>query len=298
LIVGETFMSFDAWVTVAVVVGLFTALVCTGISTDLLLLAALTALFALGVVDLKDALTGFANEGVLTVGVLYVVVAGVQESGGIGLFAPYWLGRPKNRRAAQLRLMSATALVSAFVNNTAVAMLLPAVSDWAKKLRISPSKLMIPLSYAAIFGGICTLIGTSTNLVVSGLLLSYAKEHSLAGLASGLSMFEISKIGLPLAAAGIVFVTFLNRFLLPERKPPLDQLSDPREYTVEMLVEENSPLAGLSADRRSARYSLPHHRCAPDTVDLAFRGLNHCSQSIESRRAASTINAMEARGDN
>jgi Na+/H+ antiporter NhaD/arsenite permease-like protein len=152
LIVDETFMSFDSSVTVAVVVGLFSALVCTGISTDLLLLAALTVLFALGVVDLKDALTGFSNEGVLTVGVLYIVVAGVQESGGIGLFAPYLFGRPKNLRAAQLRMMSATALVSAFLNNTAVvAMLLPAVSDWAKKLRISPSKLMIPLSYAAIY---------------------------------------------------------------------------------------------------------------------------------------------------
>ncbi len=249
-------MSFDAWVTVAIVVGLFSALVCTGISTDLLLLAALTVLFVLGVVDLKDALTGFSNEGVLTVGVLYVVVAGVQESGGIALFAPYLFGRPKSLGAAQLRMMSATALVSAFLNNTAVvAMLLPAVSDWAKKLRISPSKLMIPLSYAAIFGGVCTLIGTSTNLVVSGLLLAYTKDHSSAGSGSALSMFEITKIGLPLAAAGIVFVTFLNRFLLPERKPPLGQLSDdPREYTVEMLVEENSPLAGQTIEGAGLRH--------------------------------------------
>jgi di/tricarboxylate transporter len=153
-------------------------------------------------------------------------------------------------------MMSATALVSAFLNNTAVvAMLLPAVSDWTKKLRISPSKLMIPLSYAAIFGGVCTLIGTSTNLVVSGLLLAYTKDHSLAGSGSGLSMFEITKIGLPLAAAGIVFVTFLNRFLLPERKPPLGQLSDdPREYTVEMLVEENSPLAGQTIEGAGLRH--------------------------------------------
>jgi len=248
-------MSFDAWVTAAIVAGLFAALACTEISTDLLLLAALTALFALGVVDLKDALTGFSNEGVLTVGVLYVVVAGVEESGGIALFAPYLFGRPKSLRAAQLRMMSATALVSAFLNNTAVvAMLLPAVSDWAKKLRISPSKLMIPLSYAAIFGGICTLIGTSTNLVVSGLLLTYAKEHSLAGFGSGLSMFEITKIGLPLAAVGIIFITFMNRRLLPERKPPLDQLNDPREYTVEMVVEENSPLEGQTVEGAGLRH--------------------------------------------
>jgi di/tricarboxylate transporter len=133
-------------------------------------------------------------------------------------------------------------------------MLLPAVSDWAKKLRLSPSKLMIPLSYAAIFGGICTLIGTSTNLVVNGLLLSYARERGLAEFAGGIAMFEITKIGLPAAAAGILFVVLSHRYLLKERKPPMDQLSDPREYTVEMLVEPGSPLVGQTIEAAGLRH--------------------------------------------
>ena len=248
-------MSFDAWVTVVVLVALFATLGFTNISTDLVLLAALTLLFSFGVIDMKDALSGFSNEGVITVGVLYVVVAGLQESGGLGLFAPHLFGRPKTLGRAQLRMMIAAASMSAFLNNTAVvAMMLPAVLDWAKKLRLSASKLMIPLSYAAIFGGICTLIGTSTNIVVNGLLLTYARDHLMAGFTSGLGMFEITKIGLPLAAAGIVSVAVASRFLLPERKPPMEQLSDPREYTVEMLVEDGSPLVGQTIEEAGLRH--------------------------------------------
>lgn len=248
-------MSFDAWVTVTVLTALFAALAFSRAPTDLLILGALTLLFVFGVIGIQDALSGFSNEGMITVAVLYVVVAGLQESGGLGLFAPYLFGRPKTLGGAQLRMMSAAASVSAFLNNTAVvAMLLPAVSDWAKKLRLSPSKLMIPLSYAAIFGGICTLIGTSTNLVVNGLLLSYARERGLAEFAGGIAMFEITKIGLPAAAVGILFVVLSQRYLLKERKPPMDQLSDPREYTVEMLVEPGSPLVGQTIEAAGLRH--------------------------------------------
>ncbi|MGH7845750.1 MAG: SLC13 family permease [Candidatus Binatia bacterium] len=248
-------MSFDAWVTVIVLIALFGTLGFTSVSTDLALLAGLTLLFTFGVIDMKDALSGFSNEGVITVGVLYVVVAGLQESGGLGIFAPYLLGRPKTLWGAQLRMMAATGSASAFLNNTAVvAMVLPAVSDWAKKLRLSPAKLMIPLSYAAIFGGICTLIGTSTNIVVNGLVLTYARDYGVSELASGLAMFEITKIGLPLGIAGIVSVACLGRFLLPERRPPMEQLSDPREYTVEMVVESGSPLVGKTIEDAGLRH--------------------------------------------
>ena len=248
-------MSFDAWVTMTILAALFAALAFTHASTDLLILGALTLLFVAGVIGIQDALSGFSNEGMITVAVLYVVVAGLQESGGLGLFAPYLFGRPKTLGGAQLRMMSAAASVSAFLNNTAVvAMLLPAVSDWAKKLRLSPSRLMIPLSYAAIFGGICTLIGTSTNLVVNGLLLAYARERGLAEFTGGIPMFEITKIGLPAAVAGILFVVLFSRYLLHERKPPMDQLSDPREYTVEMLVEPASPLVGQTIEAAGLRH--------------------------------------------
>jgi di/tricarboxylate transporter len=248
-------MSFDAGVTIIVLVSLFATLAFTNLSTDLVLMAALTLLFAVGVIDMKDALSGFSNEGVITVGVLYVVVAGLQESGGLALFAPHLFGRPKSLGRAQLRMMIAAASFSAFLNNTAVvAMMLPAVSDWAKKFRLPPSKLMIPLSYAAIFGGICTLIGTSTNIIVNGLMLTYARDHLLPEFTSGLAMFEITKIGVPLALAGIVSVVLSSRFLLPKREPPIGQFSDPREYTVEMLVEAGSPLSGKTIEEAGLRH--------------------------------------------
>jgi di/tricarboxylate transporter len=138
---------------------------------------------------------------------------------------------------------------SAFMNNTPlVAMLIPAVNDLARTNRISVSKLMIPLSYAAILGGTCTLIGTSTNLVVQGMLVK-AK-----GLDAELGMFDITWVGLPVAIVGGIYVVFASRFLLPDRKPALSTQSDPREYTVEMHVPPDSPLAGKSIENAGLRH--------------------------------------------
>jgi di/tricarboxylate transporter len=144
---------------------------------------------------------------------------------------------------AQLRLMLPVMVVSAFINNTpVVAAFIPIVSDWTRKLRMSPSKLMLPLSYAAIFGGTCTLIGTSTNLVVNGLLIEDPTQR-------GLAFFEIAWVGVPVAVVGVVFVLASSRWLLPARVPPVGELSDPREYTVEMLVTPGSPLAGKTIEQ-------------------------------------------------
>jgi di/tricarboxylate transporter len=126
-------------------------------------------------------------------------------------------------------------------------MFIPAVSDWCRKLRISPSKLMIPLSYASIFGGICTLIGTSTNLVVSGLLVN-ATDHP------GLGLFDITAVGLPCAIAGLVFLFLGQRWLLPDRKPVMGYEDDARQYTLEMVVAPRSPLAGKSVEQAGLRH--------------------------------------------
>jgi di/tricarboxylate transporter len=138
--------------------------------------------------------------------------------------------------------------LSAFLNNTpVVALFIPVVNDWCGKLRISPSKLMIPLSYGAIFGGICTLIGTSTNLVVNGLLVANT-DHP------GLGLLDITWIGLPCAIAGTVFLLVTHRWLLPERKPVLDESDDLRQYTVEVTVPPGSPLAGKSVEKAGLRH--------------------------------------------
>jgi di/tricarboxylate transporter len=134
------------------------------------------------------------------------------------------------------------------MNNTPlVAMMIPAVADWARRFRISPSKLMIPLSYAAILGGTCTLIGTSTNLVVNGLLLSNTDY-------AGVKMFDLIWIGVPTAIIGIIYTMITSRFLLPARQPAVSSLSDFKEYSVQMTVDPNGPLVKRSVEQAGLRH--------------------------------------------
>jgi di/tricarboxylate transporter len=231
-------MPFDAWLTVIVTLVCLGTLAFTRLGADITLMAGLTVLLLFKVITPQAAFSGFANEGVLSIAVLYVVAAGLRDTGAINTLIGLLFGRPRSVHSAQLRMMLPVTFMSAFLNNTPiVATFLPAVSDWAKRQRISISKLMIPLSYAAIFGGSCTLIGTSTNLVVDGLLKSQAH-------AAGFGFFELAWIGIPCAVAGILYVLIASHWLLPERRPVMAQLDNPREYTVEMLVESGSPLVG------------------------------------------------------
>ena len=162
-------MLFATWFTWLVTLACIGVLAFTRLGPDLVLVAGLTFLLLFGVVSPVQAFGGLANEAVLTVAVLYVVAAGLRNTGAIDTLIRGIFGRPRTVLSAQLRMMLPVAAISSFVNNTpVVAAFLPAVSDWAKRQRISSSKLMIPLSYASIFGGTCTLIGTSTNLVEIG----------------------------------------------------------------------------------------------------------------------------------
>ncbi len=240
-------MAWEAWFTLLVVLLSFGLLAFKGHAPDVILLGALTTLLVSGVLTPEEALAGLSNEGMVTVGVLYVVVSGLRETGSIAWIAQHLLGRPKSLPEAQFKVMAPVAALSAFLNNTpVVAIFIPALRDWAKRNRLSVSKLMIPLSYAAIAGGTCTLIGTSTNLVVNGLLI---EETELPGL----GMFDLAWIGLPLVAGVILFVLGTSRWLLKERVPVISQFADVREYTVEMVVEPNSPLSGKSIEEAGLR---------------------------------------------
>ncbi|MGD8380016.1 MAG: SLC13 family permease [Gammaproteobacteria bacterium] len=241
-------MPVDAWIATAVTVGCLILLIATEVGADLILLAGLTLLLALGVVTPQQALAGFSNEGMLAVAALFVVAAGLRETGALGFIVSHLFGRPQSTRAAQLRLMVPVTVLSAFLNNTpVVASFLPAVLDWAKKQRISPSRLMMPLSFAAILGGTTTIIGTSTNLVVNGLLVTEPGQR-------GLGFFELAWVGIPITLVGLVYVLAANRWLLPERIPPMEQLRNAREYTVEMLVDEPSPLDGMTIEEAGLRH--------------------------------------------
>ncbi len=240
-------MSFDAWTTIAVLAAVLAVLATTNVAADLAMLGGLTLLMVLGVVSPKEALAGMAEPAMITVAALFIVAAGIRETGALHLVTERVFGRPRSVLRAQLRMMVPVASLSAFMNNTPlVAMLLPVVSEWAKKTAISPSKLLIPLSYSTILGGLSTKIGTSTNVIVSGLMLTQ--------LGRPMEMFELSSIGVPAAVAGILYMAAASRFLLPDRKPALNQLQDPRAYTVEMMVEPRSSLEGKSIEEAGLRH--------------------------------------------
>jgi len=242
-------MSPEAWTTLATLVAMMVVSCCTRIATHLVMLAGLSLLLTLGVIGEHDFLAGLANPGMITVGVLFAVVAGVRETGAMNWVAQPLLGRPCSTISAQLRIAAPVAVLSAFVNNTPlVAVMLPVVHDWAAKYRISVSKLLMPLTYASILGGGCTLIGTSTILIIDGLVISeLGTEH-------GLGMFEIGKVGLVCAVVGLVYLLTLGRWLIPNRRPVISTGDDPREYVVEMLVPEGSPLAGKTIEEAGLRH--------------------------------------------
>ena len=242
-------MGLESAVTLTVIALLLGLLVCTRLSPHLVLLGGATLLFTLGIISEEDLLSGFANPGMITVAVLFALVTGLRETAAMHWIAEPLLGRPRSLGAAQARVMGPVAVLSAFVNNTPlVAAMLPVLSDWSRKQGISLSKLLIPLSFASILGGACTLIGTSTILVVNGLVLSEL------GADKGLGMFDITVVTLPCAVVGVAFLFLFSSRLLPDRRPVLSQQDDVREYTVEMLVSEGSHLSGKSIEEAGLRH--------------------------------------------
>lgn len=218
-----------------------------GRAPDIALLCGLVVVMLAGVIDAGTAIRGFGNEGLLTVAALFVVAAGMQNTGTIRWLASLLLRSGSGIRSTLANLCIPTAFVSAFLNNTPiVAVLTPATIDFAKRQRYSPSKLLMPLCFATTLGGTLTLIGTSTNLVVAGLVesaINTAGPDKLNGL-HAIGFFEITPIGLPLAIIGIAYLIFAAPKLLPQRIPVIEPLSDPRQYTARLEVAAGGPLDG------------------------------------------------------
>lgn len=249
-------MTWESWVTIAVVVLIIIGLMRNVAGPDVILLGGLTLLMTLASIFQTDllpsparAVAGFGNDGLITVAVLYVVTAGLTQTGAMALIVQPLLGRPRSLASAQVRMMLPVAGLSAFLNNTPiVAMFMPVVNDWAKKYNLTASRLFIPLSYAAIVGGTCTLIGTSTNLVVYGMLGDDTRDR--------VGMFTIAWIGVPVALMVMTYILLFSKKLLPDRKTPRVEIEDPRHYTVEMMVEPNSAVADKTIEEAGLR-NLP-----------------------------------------
>lgn len=223
---------------------------------DLLMCAAAALLAAAGVVAPAQALSGFANEGTITVAALFVVAAALRETAALDRFGGV-LGTLHTERQALRRMSWAVTGLSAFLNNTAVvAMLLPGVVSWCRRNGVSPSRLLLPLSFLTVLGGTCTLIGTSTNLVVDG-LMHRAARSAVGGDAAafrGIGIFEVTPVGVALAAVGAVYLMTLGRRLLPDRRAVADRhASESREYLVNMRLEQGAPLVGKTVERAGLR---------------------------------------------
>ncbi len=232
------FLGFDlhAWITIVTVFVMFSTLLLTKLRTDLVFLCAIAILFVTGVLDAKEAFSGFSSASVVVVGVLFIVVTGLTYTGVLQWIVKHLLGQPDSYSKAVVRLMLPVAALSSFLSNTTVVSLfVRIVKMWSHKLGVSPSKLLIPLSYASGMGGVCTLIGTPPNLIISGL---YADNTG-----QSMNIFATAVPGLFCLFVGVLSVIAMRR-MLPVRKAPESAFESTSEYTVELQVPSDNPYIG------------------------------------------------------
>ncbi|MBP5514121.1 MAG: anion permease [Bacteroidaceae bacterium] len=225
-------MSFQIVFVALVLVFMLIALMREYLRPGLILFTAVVLLLCAGIINPEEAIKGFSNKGMITVALLYLVSEGVRKSGILERIMFRVL--PKKNvtiTRANLRFFPLVSLISAFFNNTPVVVIFaPMIKNWARKMKLPPTKFLIPLSYATIIGGICTLIGTTTNLVLHGMLLQEHKDEMKAvangagegillryGI-DGMHMFELSKVGIIIAVVGLIYLIFFSRHLLPNQR--------------------------------------------------------------------------------
>jgi di/tricarboxylate transporter len=263
------------FVTATVVVMVVWLLATERVTPALAVLGGTILLMVAGVTTPFQAFAGFSNPAPITVAALYIVARAVEKTGALQPMLAGVLGRGTGGRRSLLKVLAPTAGASAFLNNTPiVAMLAPQVADWAERRSQPVSWYLMPISFAAILGGTVTVIGTSTNLVVSGLL----EAHGQAPI----GMFEISPVGLPLAIIGVLALTLLAPLLLPDRRGVRQQFGEElREFVVDMIVEPAGPIHGRSVEAAGLRHLqgvyLVHiqrngETIAPATPDTVLRG--------------------------
>lgn len=239
-------MGIEAWVTLATVVVLVTLLAREAVQPAIGVLVATILLLILGVIDSDQAFAGFSNEAPIIVAALLVFARAADVSGLLQLAFDRFIGHGPPPRGLLARLLFPLTLASGFLNNTTiVAMTIPAVVDLCNRKGLSPSRFLLPISYAAVLGGVITTIGTSTNLTVSGLM----RESGLEPL----GLFELTPVGLPIALVGTLVLTILAGRLLPERTADRDEATGARDYSVRMVVQRDGPMVGRTVEQAGLR---------------------------------------------
>ncbi len=263
---------------VAVLVVALIAFVAEWLPVDLTAIVVAIALVVLGLVTPDEAISGFGNSATITVLAMFILSAGIVRTGAVQTirnFLVQWGGKTASR---QILVMGAiVGPITAFINNTAVvAIFLPIVEDWCKKVNVSPSKLMIPLSYSTVLGGMITVIGTSTNVLASGLSkkLGYGEFH----------LFQFTPIGLITFAVGLTYLSLVAPRLLPDRKHPsadlLNQDYGLTDYVTELVITPRSNLIG-----QTLRSTALQRKFDVDVLEI-IRDENHFAQPLADKLLA------------
>jgi di/tricarboxylate transporter len=243
-------MTFEVWLMIGILATTFALLIFTKLPPAAVFLGALTLTITFRLAPLEASLKGFSNPGVLTIGALFMIAAGMYSTGAITMISEKLIGRPKTLLSAQGRILPPVAFGSAFLNNTPlVAMMIPVVRDLSKSCRLPATRLYIPLSYSSILGGTCTLIGTATNLVVAGMVLDTLKRggENLPPMRE-IGMFDLAWVGVPITVAGILFIMMTSRWLLPDSRETTRDRSTRRLFGAEFQVREGGKLVGRALD--------------------------------------------------
>jgi di/tricarboxylate transporter len=248
------FIQDPIFLTSAVLLGSLIAFVAEWLPVDLTAIAITTVLILLGLVTPEEGIAGFGNSATITVLFMFILSAGIAKTGVIQMVRDRLMVWGGERPSQQILVMGLlVGPITAFINNTAVvAVFLPIVEDWCKRRNLSPSKLLIPLSYATVLGGMITVIGTSTNILASGVSKSLGFGE--------FSLFQFTAVGLITFAVGLVYLALAAPPLLPARKAPIANLSDYglKDYVTEVVIGPSSNLIGqtLKASEIQRRYDI------------------------------------------
>lgn len=288
------FMTFEILLTLAITAGALALFIWDRIRADVVGIIVMTVLILCGLVSVAEGISGFANEAMVTVAAMFVLSAGLVRTGGIDLLGK-WVARLAGKSEFRLLLISIALVIplSAFINNTpVVVVMIPLVLGLSRKIGARSSKLLIPISFASQMGGTLTLIGTSTNLLVAGLVLEMGMER--------IGLFQVTPPALVLTLIGVIYLLTVGRWLAPVREatPDLYSAYDLREYSSVLIVQPDSPVVGssigdvrfaseygfqiLAIDREGLRIDTP----GPGTIlqsgdSLVVRGKVHDLARVE-----------------
>ena len=241
-------MTIAAYLTLAIILIALFLLIRTRIPAPAIFFGALAAAMTLKLAPVEELLKGFSNRGTLTVGVLYIVAAGMYSTGAINMLMDRLIGKPKSVAGAQFKMLPPIALGSAFLNNTPlVAMMIPVIRDISRTYRLTARHLLIPLSFTSILGGICTLIGTSSNLIIAGMVTASLTADPSAGFRA-IRMFDTAWVGVPTALIAVPFMIVAGRYLLPGDFHKVTTKPLKRLYRAEFRVRRDTCLDGCTLE--------------------------------------------------